>query len=59
MSYGVSPEVFKAAILAAESAPDLREDRIDRALAHLGAGPFDAHAVAQAMISSVLAESMR
>ena len=59
MSYGVSPEVFQAALLAAENAPDLREDRIDRALTHLGEGLLDAHAVAQAMISRVLAETTR
>jgi hypothetical protein len=56
MTHGVSPEVFQAALVAAENAPDPRMERVDLAVAHLGAGALDARAVAQAVISCILAE---
>jgi hypothetical protein len=51
--------VLQAAILAAENAPDLREERLQLALRHLGDGEPDSEAVAQAMISSIVSESAR
>jgi hypothetical protein len=57
MAHGVSPEVFQAAVNAAENAPDPRMERVTLAVAHLDAAAPDAHDVAQAMISCILAES--
>ena len=59
MTHGVSPEVFHAALVAAENAPDPRMERVDRAVERLGAGALDSRAVAQAVISCILAESSR
>jgi len=59
MTHGVSPEVFQAALVAAESAPDPRMERVDLAVEHLGAGALDSRAVAQAVISCILAEISR
>jgi len=56
MAHGVSPEVFRAAFIAAETAPDPRQECVDLAVQHLGAGALDAHSVAQAVISCILAE---
>ena len=51
--------VVQAAILAAENAPDLREDRVELAMVHMGNGKPDSQAVAQAMISTIIADSTR
>lgn len=59
MFQGVSQETLKAALIAAENAPDPRSDRVSLAIAHLDAGETDAHLVAQAMIASILAESTK
>jgi hypothetical protein len=51
--------VLQAAILAAENAPDPREDRVELAMVHMDAGTPDSRAVAQAMISTIIADSTR
>jgi len=57
MSHGVSREVLRAALVAAENAPDPRNERVNLAIAHLHAGTPDASAVAQAIIARILAEA--
>jgi hypothetical protein len=57
MSHGVSREVLRAALVAAENAPDPRDERVTLAIAHLHAGTPDANAVAKAMIARILAEA--
>lgn len=59
MRHGVSQETFKAAVVVAENTPDPRSDRVDAAIAHLGAGAPDSRAVAQAMIACILAEAAK
>jgi hypothetical protein len=55
----VPVDVVHAAILAAENAPDLRKDRVELAIVHLDAGGVDAHILAQAMISTIIADAYR
>jgi hypothetical protein len=57
MAHGVSPEVFQAAVMAAENAPDPRMERVSLAVAHLDAGRLDSHEVARAIVACILAES--
>jgi hypothetical protein len=52
-------DVVQAAILVAENTPDPRADRVERAIVHMDAGPLDSYSVAQALISSILADSNR
>jgi len=51
--------VLQAAILAAENAPDLREDRVQQAMLHLHTEMPDSEALAQAMISTIVTDSDR
>jgi hypothetical protein len=59
MRYGVSQEVFRAAIAAAKNAPDPRLEQADLASALLEAGKADAHQLAEALIRSIVAETDR
>ena len=55
----VSVDVVQAAILVAENTPDPRTECVELALVHMDAGKPDSHSVAQAMITSIIADSHR
>ncbi|MDR3687048.1 MAG: hypothetical protein P4L93_08855 [Coriobacteriia bacterium] len=55
----VSVDVVQAAILVAENTPDPRSECVELALVHMDAGKPDSRTVAQAMISSIIADSNR
>ena len=46
-------------MLVARNAPDPRKDRVALAIVHLGAGALDSHTVAQAVISTIIADCER
>lgn len=55
----VPPEVLELARKAASSAPDIRADRIEEARTRLDAGEFDAHDIANKMLSRIVSDSLR
>jgi len=55
----VSVDVVQAAILVAENTPDPRTECVELALVHMDAGKPDSRSVAQAMITSIIADSHR
>lgn len=57
--HDVPIHVVQAAIIAAENAPDMRTDVVELAMVHLDAGQPDSRDVAQAMISSIVADCDR
>ena len=55
----VSVDVVQAAILVAENTPDPQADRVEMAIVHLDSGELDSRTVAQALISTIIADSRR
>ncbi len=55
----VPSHVITAAIQAAESAPDVRNDRIAEARSRLSAGLLDADDIAEMILNRIAADSMR
>ena len=55
----VSVDVVQAAILVAENTPDPRSEYVELALVHMDEGKPDSRSVAQAMISTIIADSNR
>lgn len=55
----VPRHIITAAIEAAESAPDVRTDRIEEARLRLAAGEFDADDIAEMMLKRVIADNLR
>jgi hypothetical protein len=49
--------VVQAAILVAENTPDPRREYVELALVHMDEGKPDSRSVAQAMISTIIADS--
>jgi hypothetical protein len=59
MAYGVSPEVFQAAVALATSTPDPRMERVTTAVAHLGERSPNARELAEALIAAIREEADR
>ena len=57
--HDVPVDVVQAAMLVARNAPDPRKDRVALAIVHLGAGALDSNTVAQAVISTIIADCER